>query len=358
MERESLLEQLIQKCRKCGICAEECSFLRQHGLPGALAERALSGEAEWLVLAYGCSLCGLCRVSCPLDLDVPSAFLAIREEAVKRGLAPLPTHRRLLAFERMGVNPLLTLNAIPPGCKMVFFPGCSLPGIRPEVVKELLLHLRMKEESIGVILNCCTKPSHDLGQKERFAARFHGLCQRLRERGVQRVVVACPNCYRVFRYNAEGLETVMVYELLDVARLERIPMRMVLHDPCSVRFEPKVQEGVRSLLRRLEAQVEDMVHSREKTLCCGEGGGVSLAHPHFAERWRSMVEADAAGAKVVTYCAGCVSRLSQRFRCIHVLDVILKGPEQFTSRARLPRPPLTYINRWLLKRYFKKILNG
>ena len=45
---------------------------------------------------------------------------------------------------------------------------------------------------IGIVLDCCTKPSHDLGDEEHFNAMFGEMKDYLLSQGIKTVLLACP----------------------------------------------------------------------------------------------------------------------------------------------------------------------
>lgn len=54
---------------------------------------------------------------------------------------------------------------------------------------------------------------------------------------------------------------------------------MTVHDSCVMRFERKTQDSIRHLISRQGVRIREMTHSREKTLCCGEGGAAGFISP-------------------------------------------------------------------------------
>jgi heterodisulfide reductase subunit B len=58
---------------------------------------------------------------------------------------------------------------------------------------------------LGIVLDCCSKPSHDLGREKVFQLMFGELKDYLFENGARNVLVACPNCHKVFKDYGDGL---------------------------------------------------------------------------------------------------------------------------------------------------------
>ena len=348
---------LAAGCTRCGACAATCAFLQKHGLPGDIAQAALEGGGGGL--AYECSLCGLCGAVCPEGLAPADFFLALRRAAAASGGLDLARYKVLLGYEARGHSRLFSWRGLPPGCDAVFFPGCTLPGTRPAATWRIFHELRRHYPRLGVMLDCCHKPSHDLGRQAFFAERLADVLAPLREYGVSTVLVACPNCHKVFANYAAPLKVRTVYEVFAERGLSmsaRLRGEVTVHDPCPLRGAPAVQEAVRGLLAGAGLDVAEMRHSRSRTLCCGEGGAVSCAAPELSAAWGRKRRKEAGGRRVVAYCAGCAGFLSRTGPAAHLADLLF-SPDG-AGRARVWRAPFTYLNRLLLKRRFRRLLGN
>lgn len=377
-----------QNCLDCGLCVRECAFLQKHGSPRHIA---LSWQPESPLeqrLPFACNLCGLCAAVCPVGLDPAAMFLEMRQQVVESGVAPFPEHKRLLGYEGRGVSSRYSCFALPKNCDKacdtVLFPGCAFAGTRPSRLLELFQHLRQSIPGLGMVLNCCTKPSHDLGRDDFFTSRFDQLRKALIQQGVRRVLVICPSCHAVFSRYGAPLKTEYVYTLLAEQPLPQkygrsprgrhrgLPLQHVaktdeqqiltVHDPCTTRQDSQIHDNVRMMLERAGFSVQEMPHHGKKTLCCGEGGAVPFIDKELARSWGEQRSQEAARQRIVpltvTYCAGCVDFLRPRMRIVHLLDLLFAPEATFAGRAKIARPPFTYLNRLLLKRRLKKLLPG
>ncbi len=347
-----------EQCVHCGLCVRECAFLQENGTPGAIAANRGGREPE---LAFACSLCGLCGAVCPpaVGLRPDRLFLAMRREAVARGRADLAPYRALLFYEKMGSSRWLAGAFLPRDCDTVFFPGCALPGSRPDLLRGLVAHLRRNMPRLGIVLDCCTKPSHDLGRQEYFESRFHGLRRELLARGVRNVLVACPSCHRVFRHHGHGLRVSTVYEHMEpLPRAGHPPVEVTVHDPCGAREEPAIHAAVRRLAEAGSLTVREMEHHGARTICCGEGGAAGCVRPEFARQWSRRRKEEAGNRRVVTCCAGCLGFLEPLVETSHILDLLLMPGAALAGRLRISRPPRTYLNRFFLKRWLGKMFAG
>ncbi len=344
---------VCEDCTECQACAKQCGFLAANGTPKALAGSYAANPARVRALAYECSLCGLCAAVCPYGVDPGAMFLELRREACRLGEVDMKRYRVLLGYEARGNSAVFSSWDVPEGCQTVFFPGCNLPGSRPGVVRDVLLQLRATDPRTGIVLACCSKPSHDLGRQDHFAAAFGALRDGLVQRGVRRVLIACPNCFKVFKTYGAPLVVQSVYEVLRESGFGPTHMKalaMTMHDPCPLRREEAVHEAVRGLAAATGVAVQEMRHARKRTLCCGEGGAVGFYRPELARAWSEKRVAEAAGLPMLTYCAGCADCLRPHAKVVHVLDLLFRPRAVAAGRARVLRSPFTYLARLWLKR--------
>ena len=320
----------------------------------AIHELLQSNPEEAMRLAYLCSLCGLCTALCPEGDDPAAFFLGLRRRAVDEGVVDLSPYASLLAYEAKGVSRRYTWAHLPEGCDTVFFPGCGLSGTRPEKTHGLWEYLGRSMPGTGLVLDCCTKPSHDLGRQGVFESAFGELHQWLLDRGIRRVLVACPNCHKVFSQYGTGLETVSVYEVMaedEALKPSSCGGPLMIHDPCAVRFETGVHRAVKALSLRSGAQVVDSARGGRLTVCCGEGGTVGAVCPEYSDLWKAHIHNRCGETPLLTYCSGCASRLGRGRETRHVLDLYFNGEGEITKGAPAP---LTYLNRLRLKKRVQK----
>ena len=215
--------------------------------------------------------------------------------------------------------------------------------------------------SLGIVLDCCSKPSHDLGREAYFAAMFGDMMAFLIKNRIRNVYTACPNCFSVFRRYGKGLAVKTVYEFMAQNGLpsqEPVNQTVLLHDPCSVRFEKQIHIAVRELTAGQGLTVAEMAHHGAKTLCCGEGGAANWMASGLAMNWGQQRKKESNGRKMMTYCAGCVSALNPLTPTIHILDLLFEPEAALAGKVRVSKTPFTYLNRIRLKRRLKKTVHA
>jgi len=103
--------------------------------------------------------------------------------------------------------PFLTdIKHLPEACQTILFPGCTLTGTRPDTTLKLLNYLKKIYPRLGIVLDCCCKPSHDLGRQTFFHEMFSEMQKYLIDHGIKNVITACPNCYQMFNHYGSPLE--------------------------------------------------------------------------------------------------------------------------------------------------------
>jgi hypothetical protein len=187
------LTVVARNCTRCDLCRTSAHSLGNMALRRILptttilrprcTRKCLSSAAVW-----------------PLRRRLPrkSLITEMRREAVRRGDGDFPEHGALVAYERRGASRRYSYYALPQACETVFFPGCALSGTRSEKVILACRKLQTIIPTIGIVLDCCMKTSRDLGREAYFAAMFNELKTLLVDHGVKTVLVACPNCYKIF----------------------------------------------------------------------------------------------------------------------------------------------------------------
>ena len=166
------LREMSEKCIECKLCVKQCGFLKKYGTPKNIADNWPVQSDTAKAMPFECSLCSLCTAVCPVDIDPRKMFLEMRRDDTARGEADFTKQQLLLNFEKRGTSRRYSFYGLPRGCDTVLFPGCALAGSRSQRVMQLYDHLQKKIPHLGIVLDCCTKPSHDLGRSDYFHSMF------------------------------------------------------------------------------------------------------------------------------------------------------------------------------------------
>lgn len=345
-----LLGIVTEECSRCGLCSNSCAFLAETGAPGHIGSMIQDGSASG-ELAFSCSLCQLCTHHCPKNLPVSQMFLELRRDAVAANRDLLKRYSSVRSYEAVGGSRLFRGYYLPSGCNTVFYPGCALPGERPEATSQLYKRLKELFPGLGLVLDCCGKISADLGDSKILEEKRLVL-SRLMQSGVQHIITACPSCLAFFQNYGDGVEVSMAYTHLrelkggssTTGTLSEV--EFTVHDPCKARFNTDLQQSIREMVSSCGGVVTEMKHSGYDALCCGKGGATSCIDPSWKRGWQERRKGEIDGRKLVTYCAGCTHSLSG-YGAVHILDLLFPGRAEvkggFAGRIRF------YLNRLVFK---------
>ncbi len=355
------LDTVSEKCINCKLCQKECEFLRKYGKPKEIADSYDPSDKAHQGMPFECSLCQLCAAVCPVKINPTDMFLEMRRESVRRGAGDYPEHAVILGYEKRGTSKRFSYYTLPEGCDTIFFPGCALSGTRPDKVSALYEHMKKTLPALGIVLDCCTKPSHDLGRENYFQTMFHEMKEFFVKNGIREVIVVCPSCHEVFnRYGGE-ISVKTAYEFMvqngppDTGTLSGT---VTIHDSCASRFEESVHTAIRELVSAKGLTIEEMTHSGVKTFCCGEGGSVGFLAPELSKKWGNLRKKEADGRRIITYCAGCANLLGSLTPTSHVLDLLFEPEATMAGGVTVSKAPFTYWNRLKLKKRLQKSSNG
>jgi fumarate reductase (CoM/CoB) subunit B len=369
---------ILEGCNECGVCVEECLFLRKYALTPLQAvldeearmRGALGSAGERTAeTPFACLLCGLCDSVCPIQLRPSEMFGDLRTRSVQgsraiAGCRPFFSDRKYNLYSiYRSANSIDYSDSYRPKTKTILFPGCSLGTFFPKLTRALYDNLAKTEPDLGLIMDCCQKPLKDLGLEERYEKASAKLEAVLDDMGVEKIVTACPSCLRVLRERFKGRQVVSCYSMITptadeagiasfgkeaVEAAETDPraggkVRITVHDSCSDREYGVVGPQVRRLLSETKSvEMVEMAHNGRNSLCCGAGGLISAVDPKLSSDFnrQRIGEAESSGAEVmVTYCATCVNAFRSggnpsKVETRHVLELLLGVKEDHDGVRR------------------------
>ncbi len=362
--------KIIESCNDCGACVRNCTFLRHYcDSPKELAKRFERNPLENIEIPYSCSLCGLCQRICPLDLYPGDMCLETREKIFQthqKDALPndfvydymIPRLKGFRNHQIISTSPFFTMSKSSKNQKgtpkSVFFPGCSLPAYSPGLVLKTFQYLQQKIPGIGIVLNCCGKPSRDLGDKDRFRKIFEGTLHEFSQLGIEEVVVACINCHKIYAENSD-IKLRSVYEIMaEMGIPESISgsgREITIHDSCPARYRPEIRNAVRQIASRMNFKIGEMKFKNEVNQCCGAGGCSPMGNTALSDRHTKARVGQTSG-QIVSYCAHCRERFSTFGPSLHILDLIFRTSynthiEEYHDSWR------NWLNRWYLKKRFQ-----
>jgi len=331
-------------CVECGRCTEHCpanntgklldpkkialgvrGYLNEFG-PASdepLFGRHLSQEA-----AFQCTTCGACEYQCPVGVEHVPIIVGLRRGAVNTGKWDDPYGTKLfLALERNGnavgmptaerdkfiaKEQLPIFDGTQEYCLWLGCMGAYDPQGR-EIIAAFARVMKHLGTTFGVLQKekCTGDPARRLGNDLVFQQLAESNLQTLKQNKTTRIVSICPHCVRTISTDwlEHGQAPPIEHHSEFLARhLDRLPKSsgadIVYHDPCYLGRYRNIYDQPRDVLAR-SGQVVDPPRSRERSFCCGAGGGLAFLGEEQGERVSHNRARELAATGADTVAAAC-----------------------------------------------------
>ncbi len=352
---EETVKDFLDECTTCGECTEACPFLTEYGEPDEIIRNMPEK-------AFLCTNCTACDRLCPQDLKPSEALFQTKIRLIRSGDVPraaaLAVNAALSYAERGHKIPFVHYSR----SETAFWPGCSLAGTSPETVEKTAKLLSdLLNTPVGLVLDCCFDPLYQIGDLDPVKEAVARIQVRLDEKGIQRLIVGCANCKKVFSQYPLSQSVDYVLEILPDDIIENLPDGdPYIHHPCPFyRIEGVPEKAKRILQAGLNSKrasgppepsgtddlpeifsgAAEKVDEPDLPSCCGYGGSVNSQDPELAEKFTEKVTADSHGAYIVTSCMGCVNRFVGKNReTYHILEL--------ATGTKPIRKPVSTLKKW------------
>ena len=348
---------------ECKECRKACVYLREFKKHPRMLTREIYNNSGIIMGDHmmnramnSCSLCGQCKYTCPFEFDMGFVTLKARENMVDTQKLSLAVHEFAL-LDMLFSNGDAFFCTGPENKKTdyIFFPGCQATAAAPELVKlcyELLLE--KFNRNIRILSACCGEIARMAGRRELYEEQRAFLERKIGEYENPVIIAACPSCLALFR--DWGLKSVGIWDIFlehDLTEPSDFGFdEIYIHDACASRFNPKIQDGIRSLVKKLGLTPLEPELGRDKSPCCGFGGLVQYANPKMAKLMAGDCLLGTQGKPTLSYCMACRDRLARESdESFHLLELVLnkKAPDPPDISER--RENRLSLKRELIKKY-------
>jgi Fe-S oxidoreductase len=365
-------------CVECGRCTQHCPAyntgkvlnpkevilgLRTYlNTEGPASETPLIGAHISEEAIFQCTTCGSCEFQCPVGIQHLPMIIGLRRGAVNTGTWEDSYGTKLfLTMERNG-NALgipsserqkfIEKNALPiydgtqEYCLWLGCMGALDPAGR-ETILALVKVLKYLGITFGVLKKekCNGDPARRLGNDLLFTTLAEENIETIAQSKVVKLLSICPHCVRTMSVDwREAGTTVEIEhhsELLDRHKM-RLPMlsdaareKVVYHDPCYLGRYRGVYDEPRNVLAR-SAEVIEAPRHREKSFCCGAGGGQMFLGEEKGKRVNvtRAEELVATGAETVAAaCPFCASMFRDALKTVSATPPKLLDIAQIVARG-------------------------
>lgn len=307
----------VQKCLHCQVCRGYCTISPFHNnietwsskgrtiLTRALSDRELQPSKKLVDVLYSCSLCGFCFAECfENSTQVRKAIVDARHRVVQLGKTPelfrstaktifktgdpagTPLSKRVAWAEQLPQRGIFAKKA-----RMLYWAGCVTSTRTPHTsraVGNVLNRAQIDFTYLGEKEGCCGYVLLVAGLWNEAKENALGLMERVAQTRAETLITTCAGCYYTF--------TKMYPEILGVElpckvshatqyveRLIReknvvahdLDWRVTYHDPCSLGRHSNVYKSPRNVLKGVpRLAFIEMPLSRNRSRCCGAGGGL------------------------------------------------------------------------------------
>jgi Fe-S oxidoreductase len=311
-------------CVECGRCTEHCpaantgkilnpkeialgvrGYLHDYG---ARSDEPLLGKHLSQEAAFQCTTCGACEYQCPVGIEHLPIIVGLRRGAVNTGKWEDEYGTKLfLALERNGnalgfaaserdkfiqKQELPIFDGTQEYCLWLGCMGSYDPQGR-EIVTAFARVMTHLGTTFGVLKRekCTGDPARRLGNDLVFQQLAEQNLDALRQAKVTRIVSICPHCVRTIStdWKEFGAAPEIEHHSEFMARYQdQLPKqtggaKIVYHDPCYLsRYRGTIDEPRQVLAR--SGKVVDPGRSRERSFCCGAGGGLMFLGEETGDR--------------------------------------------------------------------------
>ena len=313
--------------------------------PDSLPERALHEETIQIETLWSCTTCTACARVCPVRLDPVTLITDMRRNRLGEGALSgtaatalrrmqssgnpwgLPAAERANWAEGIGV-PTVKEN---PSFELLYWVGCAGSYDRraqrvTKAVVKLLKHAGVNFAILGNEEKCTGESARRLGDEFLFQELAEANIATLTKYNVRRILTQCPHCLNSLRkdYPQFGGNYTVIHhteflgQLLAEGRL-LVPEggsgldAMTYHDPCYLARVNGIHEAPRNILTMPSGGranspaygLREMPRRREKTFCCGAGGGRMWMEEEPQKRVCSLRAKEALGTGATTVAVAC-----------------------------------------------------
>jgi Fe-S oxidoreductase len=322
----------MTSCTECGRCQSQCPAwhtdkplspkllimaMRDHAMSKVVETENIVGENAPISLdvLWSCTSCGACVEECPVDIEHVDHIVNMRRfQVLVESEFPSELGGTFRNLEKAG-NPWgankadreswiaecdfpvrVVSGELPEEVEYLFWVGCA--GAYEERAKKTtkavaeLLHMAgVNFAVLGKRETCTGDPARRSGNEflyqilsQENIATFNETFGD-RSKGKKKVVVTCPHCFTTIGrdYAQSGFELEMIHHtqllntLIKEGRLKPSPhkseKKLTYHDPCYLGRHNQIYAPPRELLEASGCDVEEMPRNKERSFCCGGGGG-------------------------------------------------------------------------------------
>jgi len=382
------LTQLVSlqaySCVECGRCTEHCpaantgkelnpkeivlgirSYLNDLG---PASEEPLLGKYNSQEAAFQCTTCGACEFQCPVGIEHLPIIVGLRRGATNTGtweddyggklFNAMERNSNALGMSAIERDKFIQKQELPifdGSQEYCLWLGCmgSYDPKGREIISSFVEVMRYLGTSFGVLRKekCTGDPARRLGNDLVFQQLAESNLETITQQKVKKIVSICPHCVRTIQTDWQefGAPPEIEHHSEFLARYQsqlphnKTEEKIVFHDPCYLGRYRNIYDEPRAVVSSAGTLVE-AERSRERSFCCGAGGGLAFLGEEQGQRVSSVRAQELVATGATTIGAACPfcntmfrDALAATDNAPRLLDIAQIAAMQLPERAEKPQ---------------------
>ena len=260
---------------------------------------------------WSCTTCAACVEVCPVIIDsVPTSLIEMRRHLILMEAKNYPkelnncfkglennhnpwniTAIRKTKWEKECNVPIFSklVNKKP---EYLFYIGCagSIDDKAKKTQQSLIKIFKKYNIDFAILGNeekCCGDPARRLGNEYLYDILVRKNIDILKKYDITKIITACPHCFNQFKneykdyginisvkHHSQILEEIISNNKISFNNKEKQNETITFHDPCYLgRYNDEYLAPRNVLTSCTQRNIKEMKMSKQKSFCCGAGGG-------------------------------------------------------------------------------------
>jgi len=293
---------------------------------------------------WACTTCGACQEVCPVFIEVVDKVVDLRRYLVLMESKFAPEVKLFFKNMETNYNPWtigfatrgdwakdlkVKILAEDSNVDFLFWVGCagSFDERNKKVSRTLVNLLEKASINFGILGTeemCCGETLRRMGNEYLAQILMQQNIELFNKYGVKKIITYCPHCFNTFKNEYPQFggvyevfhHTEFLWDLIEKGKLKlttSVEMSVVYHDSCYLGRYNNIYDAPRKLLESVEdTRLYEMERKKDRSFCCGAGGGRMWMEETLGKRINQMrvVQAVETNASVLaTACPYCLTML-------------------------------------------------
>jgi Fe-S oxidoreductase/nitrate reductase gamma subunit len=293
---------------------------------------------------WACTTCGACQEACPVFVEVVDKVVDLRRYLVLMESKFAPQVKLFFKNMETNYNPWtigfatrgdwakdlkVKILSEESNVEFLLWIGCagSFDERNKKVSRSLVNLLEKAQVNFGILgaeEMCCGETARRMGNEYLAQILMQQQIELFNKYGIKKIITYCPHCFNTFKNEYPQFKgnyevfhhTEFIWDLIEKKKLKlntSVEMSVVYHDSCYLGRYNNIYDAPRKLLNSIEdTKLLEMSRRKDRSFCCGAGGGRMWMEETLGKRINQMrvdqaIQTDA--AVLATACPYCLTML-------------------------------------------------